>query len=83
MPDETMEPRYFPGELLYVDPAIPAKAGDFVVVQSGDASAIIARYKQRTAESVIIETLNPPSEKAFSLRSAELHCIVGMLSIRS
>ncbi|MEZ5792509.1 MAG: S24 family peptidase [Nitratireductor sp.] len=42
----SMEPRYFPGDLIFVDPARPVFPGDFIVIQTGDGSGFDAWLKQ-------------------------------------
>lgn len=39
MVDDRMEPRYFAGEIVYVHPDLPARNGDFVVLQILDTNA--------------------------------------------
>jgi SOS-response transcriptional repressor LexA len=66
----SMEPRYEPGDLLYVDPRRPPSIGDDVVVQLRDGnghdgtdrviSALIKRLVRRTGAGVELEQYNPP-----------------------
>jgi hypothetical protein len=66
----SMEPRYEPGDLLYVDPRRPPAIGDDVVVQLRDGnghdgddrviSALIKRLVRRTGAGVELEQYNPP-----------------------
>ncbi|OAN53868.1 hypothetical protein A6A04_13325 [Paramagnetospirillum marisnigri] len=64
--DDSMEPRYFHGELLYVNPAKPAQAGSFVVIQfrpeheGGAIRAIVKRLVKRTPTKLTVEQYNPP-----------------------
>ena len=79
-----MEPRYYPGELVYVHPAKPVTAKAFVLVQiraerEGEApTTSIMRFVKRTATKVTLGQLNPPKDieiKASDLLST--HRIVG------
>ena len=57
-----MEPRYFAGEIAYVNPTRPVRKGDFVIVQmldGDDRSAIIKRYISSNDKNVVVEQLNP------------------------
>lgn len=66
----SMEPRYEPGDLLYVDPRRPPAIGDDVIVQIRDGNghdgddrivcALIKRLVRRTAAGVELEQYNPP-----------------------
>ncbi len=59
---ESMEPRYYAGEIAYVNPTRPVRKGDFVIVQmldGDDRSAIIKRYISSNDKHVFVEQLNP------------------------
>lgn len=61
---DSMEPRYFEGDLVYVHPGRPVRVGDFVVVQTqahdhDPPQSYIKRLTRRTAENVILEQFNP------------------------
>lgn len=60
----SMEPRYQPGELVFVHPGRPAKMGDAVIVQvqlgpDHPIEASIGTLKRRTEKLVTIGKLNP------------------------
>lgn len=63
---ESMEPRYFEGELVYVHPTRPPTPMSFVVVQlrpehdGGPVIAMIKRLVKRTHDKVTLEQFNPP-----------------------
>lgn len=62
---ECMEPRYFSGEVIYVNPAKPPRRGDFVVIQvkpeslDESPSGLIRRLKCLGPEIAEFEQLNP------------------------
>ncbi|HWT12267.1 MAG TPA: S24 family peptidase [Allosphingosinicella sp.] len=66
----SMEPRFEPGEVAYVDAARPPSIGDYVVVQlrrqRGEedepriVSALVKRLRRRTADWIELEQFNPP-----------------------
>lgn len=63
----SMEPQYWPGDLVYIHPHKPARAGDAIVVQcrngtEGSLEATIGLYVKRTAETLVIRKHNPPAE---------------------
>lgn len=75
---ESMEPRYFPGEAVFVNPRAPVRRGDFVVAQvaadEGEAPfAFIKRFVSRDARALRLEQLNPrkilefPAQKIVSV----------------
>jgi SOS-response transcriptional repressor LexA len=82
--NSTMEPRFFPGELIYIHPGKPVTLRAFVLVQlkgdreGGPTKAAIRRLVKRTATRVTIEQLSPPKE--FEIKPSEIasmHRIVG------
>lgn len=63
----SMEPQFWPGDLVYIHPHKPARIGDAVVVQcrngtEGTLEATIGIYLRRTAEVLVIRKHNPPAE---------------------
>lgn len=67
---DSMAPRYFDGELIYVHPGRRCAPGDFVVIEltpteDGSRPAFVKRLIRRTADSVIVEQLNPQREIIF------------------
>jgi phage repressor protein C with HTH and peptisase S24 domain len=73
----SMEPRYFPGELVHVHPGRPVEPGDFVLVQIrprdvGDAvpRALLKRLVRRSGSKIVLEQYNP--KKSFELKTDEI-----------
>lgn len=60
---ESMEPRFFEGDLVYVHPHRPAQIGSFVVVQiaedHGEMRAMIKRLVKRTDSMLVLAQYNP------------------------
>ena len=80
----SMEPRYHPGELVYVHPNRPVKNGDYVLVQiraksEGDAPrALLKRQVKRSETKLVLEQFNPP--KTFDVKLSDVvtvHKLVG------
>lgn len=75
----SMEPRYYPGETVYVNPGRPAKSGDFVIVQlhplaDGEPPrALIKRLAKQTPTKLVLEQFNPP--KTFDVERAEVYAV--------
>ncbi len=82
----SMEPRYFSRELVFTNPALSPRAGDFVVVQrncAGELLGYIKRFLRWTDREIVLEQFNPPAEMRFPRREVEaVHVIVqsGMAS---
>ena len=65
--NDSMAPRYFPGEVVFVDQNRPPRPGDYVIVQTKaseteDARALCKRLVRRTERALILQQHNPESE---------------------
>jgi SOS-response transcriptional repressor LexA len=80
----SMEPRYHPGELIYVHPGKPVTAGAYVLVQlkppaEGEPPlALIKRLAKKAGNRVVLEQFNPPKPFEVPARDiVSIHRIVG------
>ena len=78
----SMEPRYFAGEAVFVNPRLPVRVGDFVVAQiaadEGEPPlAYVKRYVGQNEKAIRLEQLNPPKKLGFAAdRVVSIHRIV-------
>lgn len=81
---DSMEPRYFAGELAFIHPFKPVTIGAFVLMQmvpphDGEAPrAFLKRLVKRSGDKVTFEQLNP--HKIFTLKTSQIqsmHRVVG------
>ena len=79
----SMEPRYHPGEMIFVHPGKPVNVGAYVLVQlkapaEGEPPlALIKRLAKRTATKIVLEQFNPPKQLEFPVRDVvSIHRIV-------
>ena len=66
----SMEPRYFDGETVYINPMRRVRSGDFVVaqVQMDEFSlphAFVKRLVRHNSQELVLEQYNPPKELVF------------------
>lgn len=79
---ESMEPRYFDGEIVYIDPKRRVTKGNFVVAQvqleeEGPILAFIKRFVRHNAEELVLEQYNPPKELRFDHKTVKaVHFVV-------
>ncbi|MEP0323264.1 S24 family peptidase [Bauldia litoralis] len=80
---DSMEPRYFAGEIVYVHPRRPPTRGCFVVVQlrpeadGGSPPAYVKRFMSWGSRELVLEQFNPAKELRFtSDRVLAVHRIV-------
>lgn len=84
---ETMEPRYFDGEVVYVDPFRRVRTGDFVVAQVRDEKETqlkiyIKRLLRRNNVELVLCQFNPEKEMTFphdSVKSVHQIVLAGTL----
>lgn len=63
----SMEPQFWPGDLVYIHPHKHPRFGDAIVVQrhisdAGEVEATIGLYVKKTADAIVIRKHNPPAE---------------------
>lgn len=64
----SMEPRYFPGDVVFIHPGREPNAGDHVVIQEsidGGTMVSIKRFDRKTPEYIFATQYNPLSELRF------------------
>jgi phage repressor protein C with HTH and peptisase S24 domain len=71
---ESMEPRYFNGELLWADPSKPVRRKDFVLLEFKDGRGLVKRYVGPKGDAIEVEQLNPA--KRLSIPRDELRRVV-------
>ena len=59
---ESMEPRYYAGEVLYVNPNRPLTKGCFVAVEMNDGEALIKQFVRSSDDLLVLVQFNPPKE---------------------
>jgi len=79
---ESMEPRYFDGEIVFVNPLKRVRRGDFVVAQiqadeHGPILAYVKRFARWNAEVLVLEQYNPEKELVFAATQVvSVHLVV-------
>jgi len=77
-PDDSMQPRYAAGWLLYVNPAKPARAGRDVVVLRRDGAPIVRCLEAVLGNEYVLRALSAPEpERVARAEIQALHLIVG------
>lgn len=71
MDGDLMEPRYYAGELIYVNPNRPLTRNCFVAVELADGQGLIRQFVRRSEDEVVLHQFNPAKDshlKAGSVR---------------
>lgn len=75
--NDSMEPRYFAGEILYIHPGKPVRRGDFILIQieheNGDIEPLVKRLVGETADAYELEQYNPP--RKFSVERRQVRAV--------
>ena len=78
MPDDSMSPRYFAGEIIYVHPHRPAVPAQDVVVVTHVGVFSVCRLLSADAQVLRVQTFNPASEATIARSDvAGVYAIVG------
>ncbi len=62
MDGDVMEPRYYAGELLYVNPNRPLTKNCFVAVELADGQGLIRQFLRRSEDEVVLYQFNPAKD---------------------
>jgi phage repressor protein C with HTH and peptisase S24 domain len=63
--NDSMEPRYFQGEMGLVHPGQPVRVGDHVAVVLKNDQGLVKKLVKKTDDYVILAQYNPPQERKF------------------
>lgn len=67
VPDDSMEPRYGVGDILYLHPGEPANIGDGVCVTLTDDTMLLGLLEATDVDSIALAFLNPPHAETIRL----------------
>lgn len=68
---DSMEPRYFAGELLYVNPNRPITRNCFVAIELADGQGLIKQFLRRSDEHIVLRQFNPPKDLRLATRDVK------------
>ncbi|MFH1159223.1 MAG: helix-turn-helix domain-containing protein [Pseudomonadota bacterium] len=60
---DTMEPRYFQGELVYIHPGRPPEMNRDCAIEMKNGDILIRRFLRRNEDKIRVAQFNPPEEK--------------------
>lgn len=76
--DISMEPRYFEGDIVYINPVQPPRLNDFVILRLKAGGTLIRRLTGRDETGMRLERYNPPgTEEIGRAAVSEIHRILG------
>jgi phage repressor protein C with HTH and peptisase S24 domain len=68
---DSMEPRYFAGELLYVNPNRPVTKHCFVAVELADGQGLIKQFLRRSDDYLMLRQFNPAKDIRLAVRDVK------------
>lgn len=68
---DSMEPRYFAGEVLYVNPNRPISKNCFVAVELRDGQGLIKQFVKRSDDTVMLRQFNPAKDLRLATRDVK------------
>jgi SOS-response transcriptional repressor LexA len=75
---ESMEPRYFAGEIVYVNPNRPITRNCFVAIEMADGRGLIKQFLRRSDEQLVLHQFNPAKDVRLPARDVKrIYRIVG------
>lgn len=75
---DSMEPRYFAGEILYVNPNRPVTKNCFVAVELGDGQGLIKQFLRRSDDHIVLRQFNPAKDLRIAAKDVKrIYRIVG------
>lgn len=82
VPADFVAPRYLAGEVIFMNPALPPRVGDFVFVKKNDCSAAIGRIETIDDKSLELGFLKPGAKSTLVAFEDMKHChrIVGAVT---
>ncbi|MFM2092088.1 MAG: hypothetical protein RLZZ127_2577 [Planctomycetota bacterium] len=81
--DDSMEPVFRHGQLLYVDPGLPVGKEDDVVVQLKDGQAFVKRFVKKDGGTFVCRQYNPVREIHYAANDVRaVHLVLASLRVR-
>lgn len=75
---DSMEPRYFRGELVYVHPGRPPEVNRDCIIEMKNGDAYIKRFLRQSEDKIRVAQLNPPEEKEIAKADIKaIYAVVG------
>jgi len=75
---DSMEPRFFAGEVLFINPNRPITANAFIVLELMDGQGLIKQFKKRTEDAVTLHQYNP--DKDLTIKHSEIRHMYRIVS---
>jgi phage repressor protein C with HTH and peptisase S24 domain len=75
---DSMEPRYFQGELIYVHPGRPPETNKDCIIEMKNGDACIKRFLRQNNGKIRVAQFNPPEEKEIPKEEIKaIYAVVG------
>jgi phage repressor protein C with HTH and peptisase S24 domain len=83
MNSDSQEPVLRHGDLLYVNPSMPPRSGDDVLIELEGGEAYIKRLLRRSPREIVVQQYNPACELVFDAAEVRnIHLVVAVIKVR-
>lgn len=81
--NDSMEPKYEQGDMLYIHPSRAPRRQSHVVIVKTDGTALVKRLVRMDVDEVVVRQYNPPAEYAIPRRDVKaVYLVVGSMDGR-
>ncbi|MCC7271421.1 MAG: helix-turn-helix transcriptional regulator [Alphaproteobacteria bacterium] len=81
--NDSMEPKYEQGDMLYVHPSRTPRRMSHVVIVKSDDTALVKRLVRADPEEIVVRQYNPPAEYAIARREVKaIYLVLGSMDGR-
>ena len=75
---DDMQPRYFPGELVYLHPGRPPARNRDCLIKFNDGQALVRTFLQRDGQNIVVRQYNLPNDTTISMDGVEaIYSVLG------
>lgn len=83
MNSDSQEPVLRHGDLLYLNPSMPPRGGDDVLIELSGGEAYIKRLLRRGPREIVVQQYNPACELVFDAAEVvNVHLVVAVIKVR-
>lgn len=83
MNSDSQEPVFRHGDLLYVNPSMPPRSGDDVLIELAGGEAYVKRLLRRSPREIVVQQFNPACELVFDAAEvSKVHIVVAVIKVR-
>lgn len=80
MGDDSMTPRYYAGEMLFVKPSLPVTNNCYALIELKTGRSMVAQVLSRSPEMIVVRRFNPATKNSIPMNDvASISAIIGCM----